>query len=159
MHPNEELVTRFYTAFKNSDPAAMADCYHPDVEFSDPVFPALRGKRAKAMWAMLGQRKADPNDRWFERVVASDRTGSAHWEAKYTFPSTGRPVHNKIDASFEFSGGKIRKHVDRFDFWAWSRMAFGAPGLLLGWGPLKVPVRRRLAGMLDDFIAQHPEFQ
>ena len=60
MHPNEKLIEKFYTGFKNSDAQAMIDCYAPDVEFSDPVFPALKGKRAMAMWAMLGERKADP---------------------------------------------------------------------------------------------------
>jgi ketosteroid isomerase-like protein len=157
MHPNEKLIETFYTAFKNSDAAAMAACYHPDVEFSDPVFPYLKGKRARAMWALLGQRKADPNDRWWSDIHADDAKGSAHWEAKYKFPATGRPVHNRIDAEFEFQDGKIRKHTDRFDFWKWSRMAFGAPGVFLGWGPLKGPVRKKLAKMLDDFMAEHPE--
>jgi ketosteroid isomerase-like protein len=159
MHPNEQLIHTFYTAFKNSDPAGMAACYHADVDFSDPVFPALHGNRARAMWALLGQRKADPNDRWFEAVRADDARGTAHWEAKYKFPATGRPVHNRIDAAFEFADGKIRRHTDSFDFWAWSRQAFGVTGLVLGWGPLKRPVRKRLAKMLDEFIETHPEFR
>ena len=157
MHPNEKLIEAFYTAFKNSDPAGMAACYHPDIEFSDPVFPALRGNRARAMWAMLGERKADPNDRTFDSIKADDTRGSAHWEAKYKFPDTGRPVHNRIDAVFEFEDGKIRRHTDTFDFWGWSRMALGPVGLLLGWGPLKGPVRKKVAATLDQFIAEHPE--
>ncbi len=157
MHPNEKLIESFYTAFKNSDAAGMAACYHPEVEFSDPVFPSLKGRRAAAMWAFLCQRKADPADRWFEAVRADDRTGSAHWEARYKFPSNGRPVHNRIDATFEFADGKIRRHVDRFDFWAWSRMALGPVGLLLGWGPLQRPLQKKLAVALDQFVAEHPE--
>ena len=39
-------------------------------------------------------------------------TGRAHWEADYTFSSTGRKVHNVIDATFEFEGGLIRAHRD-----------------------------------------------
>jgi ketosteroid isomerase-like protein len=159
MNANEKLIETFYTAFKNSDPATMTACYHPEVEFSDPVFPYLKGKRAMAMWAMLGQRKADPNDRTFESIRADDAKGSAHWEAKYKFPATGRPVHNKIDAQFEFLDGKIRKHTDSFDFWKWSQQAFGPTGLLLGWGPLKSPVRKRLAQALDKFVEEHPEFR
>ena len=159
MHPNEKLVETFYTGFKNSDAAAMAACYHADVEFSDPVFPALKGNRARAMWAMLCQRKADPNDRTFDSIKADDTRGSAHWEAKYAFPANGRPVHNRIDAEFEFQDGKIRRHTDRFDFWIWSRMALGPVGLLLGWGPLKGPLRKRVAATLDQFIADHPEFR
>jgi ketosteroid isomerase-like protein len=159
MHPNEKLIETFYTAFKNSDAAAMASCYHPDVEFSDPVFPHLVGARARAMWALLCQRKADPNDRTFDAIHADDTRGSAHWEAKYKFPATGRPVHNRIDATFEFEGGKIRRHTDVFDFWAWSRMALGPIGLLLGWGPLKGPLRKKIAKTLDEFIAAHPELR
>jgi len=159
MHPNEQLIEAFYTAFKNSDAAAMAACYHPDVEFSDPVFPALKGRQARGMWALLCQRKADPNDRWFEAVRADDRRGSAHWEARYKFPANGRPVHNRIDAEFEFEDGKIRRHTDSFDFWAWSRQAMGPVGLLLGWGPLKGPVRKRLAAALEQFLAEHPEIR
>jgi ketosteroid isomerase-like protein len=159
MHPNEKLIEAFYTAFKNSDPAGMAACYHPDIEFSDPVFPALRGNRARAMWAMLGERKADPNDRTFDSIKADDTRGSAHWEAKYKFPDTGRPVHNRIDAVFEFEDGKIRRHTDTFDFWGWSRMALGPVGLLLGWGPLKGPVRKKVAARLDAFIDKHAEFR
>lgn len=157
MHAHEKLIETFYTAFKNSDAAGMAACYHPDVEFSDPVFPLLRGNRARAMWAMLNERKADPNDRTFDAVKADDARGSAHWEARYKFPLNGRPVHNRIDAEFEFQDGKIRRHTDRFDFWVWSRQAFGVSGVLLGWGPLKGPVRKSVAKRLDDFIAAHPE--
>ena len=159
MNANEQLITTFYTAFKNSDPAAMLACYHPQIEFSDPAFPALQGNRARAMWAMLGQRKANPDDRTFTDVKADDLRGSAHWEAKYNFPTTGRPVHNKIDATFEFQDGKIRRHTDHFDFWTWSRMALGPAGLLLGWGPLKKPLRKKLAGLLDKFIDEHPEYR
>ncbi|MGA7118478.1 MAG: nuclear transport factor 2 family protein [Polyangiaceae bacterium] len=157
MHPNEKLIEAFYTAFRNSDPVGMAACYHPDVEFSDPIFPNLKGNRARAMWAMLGQRKADPSDRTFRTIEADDQRGRAHWEARYTFSSTGRMVHNRVEAEFEFLDGKIRRHTDRFDFWVWSRMALGLPGLLLGWGPLKALTQKRLAAVLDQFIREHPE--
>lgn len=159
MHPNEELIEKFYTGFKNSDAAAMNACYAPDVEFSDPVFPGLKGKRAMAMWAMLNERKADPNDRWFENVKADDKSGSAHWEAKYKFPLNGRPVHNKIDAAFEFKDGKISKHTDTFAFWSWTRQALGLMGVLMGWNPLfQSAMQKKLSKRLDDFIAEHPEY-
>ncbi len=159
MHPNEELITKFYTAFKNSDAGGMNACYAPDVEFEDPVFPGLRGKRAMAMWAMLAERKADPNDRWFENVTADDHRGSAHWEAKYKFPLNGRPVHNKIDAQFEFKDGRITRHTDTFDFWKWSHMALGPVGLLLGWNPwFQSMLQKKLGQRLNEFIAAHPEY-
>lgn len=160
MHPNERLIEKFYTSFKGSDPQGMVDCYAPEIEFSDPVFPRLQGKRAMAMWAMLNERKADPKDRWFENVKADDTRGSAHWEAKYAFPLNGRPVHNKIDAQFEFKDGKIIKHTDTFDFWKWSRMALGLPGTLLGWTSFfQSAMQKKIAQRLDAFIAAHPEYQ
>jgi ketosteroid isomerase-like protein len=160
VHPNETIIESFYTAFKNSNPAGMIEHYHDEVEFSDPVFPHLKGLRAKAMWAMLGARQADPKDRTFSDIHADDSTGSAHWEAKYLFPKTGRPVHNKIDARFEFRDGKIWRHTDTFDFWKWAGMALGPPGLLLGWTPfLKGKVRKQVADMLEKFIAEHPQYQ
>lgn len=160
MHPNARLIEAFYTGFKHSDTAAMLACYHSDVEFSDPVFPHLRGQRAKAMWAMLTARRADPADRTFNDVHADATNGSAHWEAKYLFPGTGRKVHNRIDAKFEFQDGLIRRHVDTFDFWKWSAMALGPVGTLLGWTPfLKGKVRKQVAARLDQFIAEHPEYR
>ena len=46
MHPNEQLVRTFYAAFAGGDAEGMARCYHPEVFFSDPVFPSLRGVEA-----------------------------------------------------------------------------------------------------------------
>ena len=51
--PNAALIQRFYEAFQRSDAEAMAACYAPDVEFSDPVFGVLRGREAGDMWRML----------------------------------------------------------------------------------------------------------
>jgi len=91
-------------------------------------------------------------------ITADDASGAAHWEADYTFSQTGRPVHNAIDAAFTFDDGLIRTHVDTFDFWAWSRQALGAPGLVLGWTPwLRGKVRATAAKGLDAYIARHPE--
>lgn len=135
MHPNELLVQRFYEAFARRDAEAMAACYHRDVEFSDPVFPALSGEEARDMWRMLASRAVDLEVR-FKVLGADDRKGAAHWDADYLFSKTGRKVNNRIDAEFEFEDGLIRRHRDHFDLWRWSRMALGTPGLLLGWSPV-----------------------
>src|SRR5258706_15585665 len=106
MHPNEQLITDFYTAFNNHDAAGMIACYASDIVFTDPVFMELHGKEAKAMWQMLAGRSKDLT-LVFNNVHADDKTGTAHWEATYTFSSTGRKVLNVIDAVFEFKDGKI----------------------------------------------------
>ena len=58
------------------------------------------------MWTMLCERGRDLTLDWRD-VRADDATGAAHWEPRYTFSVTGRPVHNKIDARFTFRDGKI----------------------------------------------------
>jgi ketosteroid isomerase-like protein len=153
MHANEELVHRFYTCFQRRDAAGMGSCYGDGVVFSDPVFTHLEGEDARAMWRMLCARANDLTVR-FDNVVADDRQGRAHWEAEYTYSATGRRVHNIIEASFEFAGGRIVTHTDQFDLWRWMRMALGAKGTLLGWlGPVQATVRKMAGRSLDKFKA------
>jgi len=153
MHPNAQLLTDFYSAFQRHDGQAMAACYHPDAEFSDPVFPGLRHARVTSMWRMFCER--GNVDISFQDVQADDRTGSAHWDARYTFGATGRKVLNRIDATFEFKDGKILRHTDRFDFWAWSRQALGPAGMVLGWSPfLRNKVRTQAGATLAKYMQE-----
>lgn len=153
MHANAQLIEKFYRAFQKNDGAAMAACYHPDVHFSDPAFPDLHGARAGNMWKMLTGRAKDLRIE-FRDVVADDTTGSAHWEAWYTF-STGNKVHNVIDARFEFRDGLIVRHVDRFDFGRWAGQALGFMGRLLGGtSMLQKKVQATAAKGLDEFTAR-----
>ncbi len=134
MHPNAELIQRFYLAFSQRDAAGMAACYHPEVQFSDPAFPDLKGAAVGAMWAMLIARGRDLLVQ-FSEIDADDYAGRAHWDASYTFSKTGRQVLNRIDATFRFRDGLIVEHIDRFSFARWSRQALGLPGYLLGHTP------------------------
>ena len=155
MSSNEETIRRFYSAFQQRDAATMAACYAPDVQFSDPVFTDLRGARAGAMWQMLIERGKGDLKIEFRDVRADATTGSAHWEAWYTFSASGRKVHNIIDATFEFRDGKIVRHTDRFDLHRWAGMALGLPGKLLGWTPLlQNKVRAMARKGLDDYTAR-----
>jgi ketosteroid isomerase-like protein len=126
---NKSLITEFYTAFAAHDSKHMVACYHDEVEFHDPAFGTLKGEEAKAMWKMLIERSEGKLKVVFSDVTAS----SAHWEAFYVFSKTGRNVHNKIDARFEFKDGKIIRHHDHFSLWRWSSQALGFSGLLLGY--------------------------
>jgi ketosteroid isomerase-like protein len=154
MHPNAQLIHKFYTAFSKRDAREMAACYHPSVRFSDEVFTDLQGAWANAMWQMLCERGKDLKIE-FRDIVADDAGGRAHWEAWYTFSATRRPVHNKIDARFEFEDGKIIRHRDSFSFWAWASQALGPTGVLLGWSPfVKNRVRSQAAKSLDAFVRE-----
>lgn len=156
MHPNAETIRAFYEAFARRDAEAMRACYTDDARFADEVFD-LQGPRVGAMWTMLCENARDL-DVTFRDVTADDTTGSAHWEATYTFSATGRRVHNVLDASFTFRDGKIATHRDRFDLWRWSRMALGPMGTALGWSPIvRTKVRSTAARSLDAYLAKHPE--
>jgi ketosteroid isomerase-like protein len=159
---NEATINRFYTAFAQLDAATMATCYADDVTFQDEVF-TLNGKTdTVGMWTMLCSATAgNPKSKaaWhldFSGVKADATSGQAHWDANYLFSKTGRMVLNKIDAQFTFNdAGLIVKHHDSFNFWAWSRQALGAPGLLMGWTPfLRAKVQATAKEGLQKFLAK-----
>jgi len=154
MHPNAQLIQKFYTSFQALDAAGMCACYHRDIVFTDPAFGRLEGPRAGAMWQMLCGRATDLKIT-FESVKADDKTGSAHWEAGYSFGKARRPVLNIIEAAFVFRDGLILQHTDTFDIWRWSRMAIGPVGVLLGWSPIvKGGIRKTALGGLEEFLAK-----
>jgi len=130
----EKVITQFYTAFNQLDAEKMASLYHNDIIFEDPAFGILKGEQAKNMWCMLcnSQKEASFNVT-FSDIQVHKNSGSAKWEAHYTFSKTGRKVHNKITAHFEFKDGKIIKHTDYFNLYNWSKQALGFSGYLLGW--------------------------
>jgi ketosteroid isomerase-like protein len=151
----DALIERFYAAFDRKDGDAMAAAYAPDARFSDPVFGELRGAQPGAMWRMLTAQARDLRIELVEHAADPDAgTGGARWIARYTFTQTGRPVTNDVRARFRFADGLIAEHDDAFSFYAWSRQALGAPGLLLGWTPLlRASVRRRARASLERFQA------
>lgn len=153
----EALIDKFYNSFANLDKEGLLSCYHEDIEFYDPAFGSLNGERAKAMWSMLIDSQ---NDKSLiishSNVQANEEVGSANWEARYQFSKTGRYVHNKINASFEFKDGKIIRHADDFDLYRWSRQALGIPGYFIGWSSyFKNKLQLQTNKMLDKYIAKN----
>lgn len=155
MEQPADFIRTFYAAFARRDHAAMAACYTPDATFSDPVFRELRGPAVGAMWRMLCERGADLRIE-ASGIEADSDQGRARWDAWYTFSATGRPVHNSIQASFQFRGGLIQAHSDSFDLYRWARQALGVKGLLLGWSPpVQRAIRAQAARALDGYIRKH----
>ena len=149
---NAALIDRLYEAFARQDGDAMAACYTHDAHFADPVFTHLHGEEVGAMWRMLCGRATDLRVE-HSGVKADGDEGSAHWEARYTF-SSGRAVHNVIEAQFEFRDGKIADHRDWFDLYGWSRQALGPLGSLFGWTPwLHRRIQAQARQGLEEFMA------
>ncbi|WP_225035775.1 nuclear transport factor 2 family protein [Winogradskyella sp. SM1960] len=150
----ENIIKTFYTALNNCDGPTMASCYHDAIVFEDPAFGVLKGERAKAMWLMLcdSQNETSFNVE-FSNISTNDNSGSAHWEAHYTFSKTGRKVHNKIDAKFEFKDGLIIKHTDEFDLHKWAKQALGIKGIFFGGMRFfKNKLQSQTNYMLDNYI-------
>ncbi|MDZ7592615.1 MAG: nuclear transport factor 2 family protein [Rubrivivax sp.] len=147
-------IETFYAAFARLDSDAMTACYAEQARFDDEAFALVGRRQVGGMWAMLcSATRAKGMAQW--RLQASDITErTAHWEAHDLFSATGRVVHNRIDAEFDFDAdGLIVRHRDRFDSWRWSRQALGLPGWLLGWTPfLRRKLRAQAAAKLRRFL-------
>ncbi len=135
-------IERYWTALAQTDGTAMAECYADDATFQDPIF-KLRGHAIGAMWRSLMDGSSDL------RITTTPLSWDGNkatgtWTATYTFRGTGRKVTNRIRSTLQARDGLIIAHRDRFPFWRWSRMALGAPGLLLGWTPM---LRRKVQRM------------
>ena len=132
MNVNQQLITRFYTAFQQLDYKTMQDCYQDDAVFFDPVFQDLNAYEVRNMWEMLCRRSKDLSVQ-FSEVEADDEYGTCRWVARYSFSKSGKKVVNRTKAHFRFHEGKIIEHSDDFDLWKWSRQALGISGWLFGW--------------------------
>ncbi|MFN8265840.1 MAG: nuclear transport factor 2 family protein [Chitinophagaceae bacterium] len=126
------LIESFYTAFSKGDWQTMANCYHPEAEFTDEVFVNLKGPEIHSMWRMLIEKSKGEIDISFNHVELSAARASAEWVAVYRFSATGRPVINRIHAEFELKDGKIYRHRDVFDLHRWASQAMGLKGKLIG---------------------------
>ena len=150
---SKELITKFYEAFQDGDGQTMAAMYHADASFSDAVFQNLNASEAGAMWQMLIERSKGDLKIEFHSLEEGDGSATCIWEARYPFSKTGRRVHNVIRSQMKFKDGKIIDHQDSFNFWKWSRMALGMPGVLLGWTPvIKNKVQTMARKGLDDYM-------
>ncbi len=154
---HRQLIIDFYSAFQRQDWQAMADCYHAELSFSDPIFDQLDQHQASHMWHMLCESATDLVLH-FDQVWADDRSGSARWIAEYSYPQRGRKgvkhrqVRNEIFAQFQFQDGQICRHSDHFSFWRWSSQALGPVGALLGWsGSFRRKVQQQAAHSLHRF--------
>ena len=155
MSQEEQTVEKLYRSFAKGDYEGMKSCYSNQATFSDPAFPSLKGEEVWSMWEMLIKR-ATSIDIKFSDIQKQGGGVTAKWEAIYPFSKTGRQVHNKINAEFQFdSNGLIVSHKDTFDFWRWSGMALGPVGKLMGWSNwLRKKVQTEASKSLTSYMSK-----
>ncbi|TKT88686.1 nuclear transport factor 2 family protein [Dyadobacter frigoris] len=152
MASNGQLITAFYTSFRNKDYKAMQDCYAENAVFNDEAFKNLNSEEVKAMWEMLCKSGKELS-LTFGNVTENETGGTAEWTASYLFSRTGKRVVNNVYAKFVIQNNKIVKHTDTFDFYTWAKQAFGTTGLLLGWTPyFRNKVQTAARENLDNFM-------
>ena len=150
---SKEIMQRFYDAFKDHDASTMSDLYHPEAVFNDPAFQNLNQEQVQGMWRMLIERADGDLAIEYHSLMGDEKMAQCTWEARYKFSKTKRDVHNIIHATMEFKDGLIYRHTDEFNFWRWSKMALGTPGVLLGWSPmLKNKVRKMASHSLNSYM-------
>jgi hypothetical protein len=151
MTPDEQVVQRFYEAFKAADAAGMAACYRTDATFQDLAFKLTGKKDIADMWRFVCHRRPGI---WFGCIRTEDPEVKAHWVADYMFQGK-RHVNYGIDARFIIRDGLIEQHYDEASRWKWSKQALGFPKDLAV--TLIPPILRRQAREeLEKFKREHP---
>ena len=153
MSTNEQVIERFYSAFRRLDHQTMNACYSEDIVFSDPVFGLLRGDEVRAMWEMLCKNAKDFSLSFSDILTVDQEYSTCNWTASYTFSKTGRKVVNHIKAFMKLKDGKIIEHSDGFRLSTWIGQALGWKGVLFGWtGFMKRAVQKNARKNLINFI-------
>jgi ketosteroid isomerase-like protein len=152
MTENEKTIRKFYDAFANSDASKMCECYHPAIEFRDPIFGDLKANAVCQMWKMLFARSNGTIKIKLLEVKSDANYGSALWIATYNFSKKNRVVVNRVSADFYFQDGLIIRHTDDFDIWKWSKQALGLTGYLFGWtGFMQKEIHRKALTSLRKY--------
>lgn len=153
MATNEEMISRFYSAFQKLDHEGMNACYSEDIVFNDPAFGLLRGDEARYMWEMLCTNANDFSLTFSNIQLLDEEYATCNWMAKYTFSKTGRKVVNHIKAYMRLKDGKIIEHSDAFKLSKWAAQALGWKGELFGWmGWMKRKIQNNARKSLIAFI-------
>lgn len=129
------LVARFFEAWGRLDAESLVACLHPEISFSDPMFPNLRREQVPAMWQMLIASMAlHPADFSLRHdiVFLEERKAQVHWQVRFRNVA-GRRIHHKALATLTFWDDRIVRHVDGYPFYGWARQSLGLSGKLLGW--------------------------
>jgi hypothetical protein len=149
MTPEEQIVQKFYEAFKLSDPTGMAACYRDDATFNDLAFNLTGKSNISYMWHFVCHREPRV---WFGCIRTVGPEVKAHWVADYKFQGE-RQVNYDIDSRFTIRDGLIKEHHDEASRWVWSRQALGFPKdivVTLFPSVLRMKAKAELAKFLEE---------
>jgi uncharacterized protein len=152
MESHATLVRRFYDRLAARDAAGAVALYHPEILYSDPLHPRLRGAAAAELWRM---RLEEPGAYQLTLVEARAEAGGAlaRWTVREAV--NGRTIVTHGRSLFAFRDGLVSRHYDHYSLWRRSAAALGPAGALLGWlGPFRWALRQRAARALQRFTAR-----
>lgn len=153
-------VANFYDAFARRDFRAMGASYSDSSGpvFSDPIFPGLEAREARAMWHMILE-SAHDLQLTYQIEEMTESSARVAWRAIYTFSSTGNKVVNEVVSTLQIENGKIVQQKDEFDLCNWAGQALGSfKSYLVCWFPDRT-IRSQAATNLKSFIDRHPEYR
>jgi len=155
MDNNQQLISKFYSAFQKLDYKTMNSCYIGEIVFFDPAFELLRGDEVRNMWEMLCKNAKDFSLTFDHITKLDDEYYTCEWVATYIFSGTGRKVVNRVKANMRFEDGQIVEHSDAFSLHKWSSQALGFMGQLFGWNSffqrkIKNKARKRLLKFMQS---------
>jgi ketosteroid isomerase-like protein len=135
------VTERLFSALRRRDAAGIAACYDEDAVFSSPLIGDVRGTEVEAVWRAIFA-KTRESALSFTIVDLGLTTARVEGTVTFSLVASGRSVTSRFNSALHIRDLRVVCHDDHFDAWAWSSMAFGPAGLLLGWSKAW---RRRMA--------------
>ena len=156
---NREIVSAFFTAYGQHQPAEMCRWLHPDVEFTDLAFENLTGERLRSMWhwfcVPFGARKKAINVPEFQITGEDGDRVEARYRVCYELEDGRYRVDYWIASSFALQNNLIVRQVDRITIsrlqFAWmTKGPLGVFGVLIG--KFDRGLKEKMVAGLDTFL-------
>jgi hypothetical protein len=142
------VVERFFSAYANADPVAMSACLHPQISYSDPLFPDLRGVRVGLRWHWQ-LRHATEFKLQKQIMFMDERKAQLKLDVAYLWH--GRAVHHEVLSTLTIWDDLIVRQIDEYPYWPYAKQAYGVAGHLLGGlGWAQSVVQRRAAAAVEE---------
>jgi hypothetical protein len=142
------VVERFFLAYSKADPVLMSACLHPQISYSDPLFPDLRGVRVGLRWHWQ-LRHATDFKLQKQIIFLDERKAQLKLDIAYLWHR--RAVHHQVLSTLTIWDDMIVRHVDEYPYWQYAKQAQGLAGYVFGgFGWAQSVVQRRAAAAVED---------